>query len=62
MSDIKAVDHVEEIRHVKTMADGSFNITLNLPEYCADQAAWYMKNTRKMARTVTELIDENMDD
>ena len=27
-----------EIRQVKTMVDGTFNVTINLPEYCLDQA------------------------
>ena len=37
MADIKAVEIVAELRQIKTMADGTFTITLNLPEYCADQ-------------------------
>ena len=40
MSDgkIKAVEVEAELRQVKSMADGSVNITFNLPEYCIDQA------------------------
>ena len=26
-----------EVRAVKTMVDGSINVTLNLPEYCKEQ-------------------------
>ena len=26
-----------EVRAVKTMADGTVNVTLNLPEYCKEQ-------------------------
>jgi len=38
MSDeIKAVEIRAEIRQIKTMADGSVNLTLNLPEDCKEQ-------------------------
>ena len=61
MTDVKAVEHVAEIRQVKTMADGTFNVTLNLPEYCADQATVYMQNNKKMVRIVgvIEEVDSN---
>jgi hypothetical protein len=35
--EIKAVEIRAELRQIKTMADGTFNITLNIPEYCAEQ-------------------------
>jgi hypothetical protein len=35
--DIKAVEVRAEVRQIKTMADGSINITLNLPEDCKEQ-------------------------
>jgi len=39
MSDeIKAVEIRAELRQIKTMADGSVNIVLNLPEDCREQA------------------------
>ena len=38
MSEIKAVEIRAELRQVKTMADGSVNIVLNLPEDCREQA------------------------
>ena len=34
---IKAVEIRAEIRQIKTMADGTVNITLNLPEDCKEQ-------------------------
>lgn len=37
MSDIKAVEVRAEIRQIKTMADGSINVILNLPEDCKPQ-------------------------
>lgn len=35
---IKAVEIRAEVRQIKTMADGSINVTLNLPEDCKEQA------------------------
>ena len=32
------IEFQAEVRAVKTMADGTINITLNLPEYCLEQA------------------------
>ena len=38
MSDeIRAVEIRAELRQVKTMADHTFNITLNIPEDCREQ-------------------------
>ena len=34
---IKAVEVRAELRQIKTMADGTVNITLNLPEDCKEQ-------------------------
>jgi hypothetical protein len=34
---IKAVEVRAELRQIKTMADGSINLTLNLPEDCKEQ-------------------------
>jgi hypothetical protein len=34
---IKAVEIHAELRQIKTMADGTVNITLNLPEDCKPQ-------------------------
>ena len=35
--EIKAVEVRAELRQIKTMADGTVNITLNLPEDCKEQ-------------------------
>jgi hypothetical protein len=32
-----AVEIEAELRQIKTMADGTYNITINVPEYCLDQ-------------------------
>ena len=34
---IKAVEFEAELRQIKTMADNTFNLTLNIPEYCLPQ-------------------------
>lgn len=34
---IKAVEFEAELRQVKSMADRSYNVTLNVPEYCLPQ-------------------------
>jgi hypothetical protein len=34
---VKAVEIRAELRQIKTMADGTINITLNLPEDCKQQ-------------------------
>ena len=35
--DIKAVEIRAELRQIKTMVDGSANVTLNVPEDCREQ-------------------------
>ena len=35
---IKAVEIRAEVRQIKTMADHTINVTLNLPEDCLEQA------------------------
>ena len=37
MSDVKAVEIDAELRQIKTMADGTTNVTINVPEYCRQQ-------------------------
>lgn len=53
--EIKAVEFVAEIRQVKTMADHTVNVTLNLPEYCVSQAAWFMQHTGDGVKSVSQL-------
>lgn len=35
---VAAVEARAEVRQIKTMADGTINLTLNLPEDCKEQA------------------------
>ena len=34
---VKAVEVRAEVRQIKTMADGTVNVTLNIPEDCKEQ-------------------------
>jgi hypothetical protein len=52
---IVAVEFVAEVRQVKTMADHTVNVTLNLPEYCVSQAAWFMQHQGDMVKSVSTL-------
>lgn len=58
---IVAVEFVAEIRQVKTMADHTVNVTLNLPEYCKGQAAWFMQHQGDMVIS-TSLLQSVTDD
>ena len=61
--EVKAVEFVAEVRQVKTMADHTVNLTLNLPEYCVKQAAWFMQHQGEMIKGVSILVDGTaMDD
>ena len=48
--DIKAIEMVAEVRQIKTMADFSINVTLNIPENCKEQCKnlidWQGKQVR----------------
>jgi hypothetical protein len=62
MSDTVAVEFVAEIRQVKTMADHTVNVVLNLPEYCVKQAAWFMQHQGEMVKSVSEVYLINRED
>jgi hypothetical protein len=48
----RAVEIEAEVRQVKTMADGSVNVILNLPEYCMPQAQVLMGWVREQVKAV----------
>ena len=35
--EVKAVEFEAELRQIKSMVDGSYNVTINIPEYCLEQ-------------------------
>ena len=42
MAEAVAVEFEAELRQVKSMADGTYNITINVPEYCLEQVQTMM--------------------
>jgi hypothetical protein len=51
-NEIKAIEFVAEVRQVKSMADGTYNIVLNVPEYCLPQVQRIMSWLKTMLRIV----------
>lgn len=58
ISQTQAVEIEAEVRLIKTMADGTVNVTLNLPEYCLPQAAVIMGWVKMLVRAVIEVTDD----
>jgi hypothetical protein len=56
---IKAVEIEAELRQIRTMADGSVNIVLNLPEYCIPQAKVLLDWLHAMVHCVIEINSNN---
>jgi hypothetical protein len=38
------------------MADHTYNVTLNLPEECSDQASWFLTNQLELVKIVAVII------
>jgi hypothetical protein len=57
MSDVMAVEFECQVRQVKSMADHSVNITLNLPEYAIEQASWFMKHIDDAVKIIAVLSE-----
>jgi hypothetical protein len=47
-----AVEFEAEMRQVKSMADGTYNIVLNVPEYCLAQTQTMMAWLKSMVHIV----------
>ena len=56
-NEIKAVEIRAELRQLKTMTDGSVNVTINLPEDCREQAKVMLDWLHLELRGVFELND-----
>ena len=54
MTDIRAVEIQAELRQIKTMSDGSFNIVLNCPEYMLEQIKEMMGWIKDEVRCIIE--------
>ena len=58
MSEIKAVEVRAELRQIKTMADGTVNIVLNLPEDCKEQVKVLLDWLQLELKAVIALSDD----
>ena len=58
MSEIKAVEVRAELRQIKTMADGTVNIVLNLPEDCREQVKVLLDWLGYELKGVIALLDD----
>lgn len=47
-----AVEFEAELRQVKSMADGTYNLVLNVPEYCLAQVQTMMGWLKELVRIV----------
>lgn len=47
-----------EVVQVKSMCDKSTNVTINIPEYCQEQALEIMRHVKEMAKAAIEFMDE----
>jgi len=54
--EVMAVEVEGELRQVKSMADASFNITINLPEYCVSQAGIMLAHIHDRVKAVIQFI------
>ena len=52
LAEAVAVEFEAEMRQVKSMADGTYNIVLNVPEYCLPQVRTMMGWLKDLVRVV----------
>jgi hypothetical protein len=52
-----AVEFEAEMRQVKSMADGTYNIVLNVPEYCLAQVQSMMGWLKSLVQVVMVIKD-----
>jgi len=53
-----AVKFTAEIRKTQNMADHTYNVIINLPEYHGDEAAWFLKNQLALVEIVAVLKED----
>lgn len=51
-----AIEFDAEMRQVKSMADGTYNVVLNVPEYCLPQVQAMMGWLKSLVKVV--MVDE----
>ena len=54
-----AIETIAEVRQVKTMADYTVTVSLNLPEQCKEQAKKFIDWQGKLVRIVVVLEENN---
>jgi len=54
---VKAVEIDAELRQIKTMADGTVNVILNIPEYCMPQAQQMLEWIKEQVRAVITVAE-----
>lgn len=52
--DVTAVEIEAEVRQIKSMADHTYNITLNVPEYCVEQVKVMLDWLQSQVKVVIE--------
>ena len=52
----ETLEYHAEVRSVKTMADGTVNVTLNLPEYCREQGKRFIDWHHMMIEGTAKLV------
>lgn len=57
MADTRAVELEAELRQIKSMSDGTYNIVLNVPEYCLEQVKVMMGWLKDQVTMVIERTD-----
>lgn len=57
--DTVAIEFDAEMRQVKSMADGTYNVVLNVPEYCLPQVKEMMGWLKSLVRVVMARVQES---
>ena len=60
--DTVAIEFDAEMRQVKSMADGTYNVVLNVPEYCLPQVKEMMGWLKSLVKVVMVNQDVNATD
>ena len=55
MTEPIAVKFIAEIRKTQNMADHTYNVIFNLPEYHGEEAAWFLKHQLSLVEIVAVL-------
>lgn len=58
MADTRAVELEAELRQIKSMSDGTYNVVLNVPEYCLEQVRVMMGWLKYQVTLVIEKGEE----